>query len=203
MAAPRPRICQYPMVAAVVVLLIASARFAFILVAEASFVLFCRKRKVNAFRICFYLFFPRGLRSVSKIFSSLHSRVLPHTHIRFTCASTPRRRPVFVKCSAAKHRPNCLCCVGQPDPTLKKAIEKFETIVNNNNTNTNKTPKRSSKSGREEEESRGSKNAVVCESESISGINQTVAESFGSHVSQQRKRQNTLNGKSTEGAMRV
>ena len=62
-----------------------------------------------------------------------------------------------------QHRPNCLCCVGQPDPAFEKAIENLKRLS---------TPSTTTK------HLNAANAPSFAKSESISGINQTVAESF-------------------------
>ena len=77
-----------------------------------------------------------------------------------------------------QHRPNCLCCVGQPDPAFEKAIENLKRL--STPSTTTKHLNAAIKAVEEEEGiDEGAANAPsFAKSESISGINQTVAESF-------------------------
>ncbi|CAL6433543.1 unnamed protein product [Bathycoccus prasinos] len=79
-----------------------------------------------------------------------------------------------------QHRPNCLCCVGQPDPAFEKAIENLKRLSTTPSTTT-KHLNAAVKAVEEEEGGReegAAKTPSFAKPESISGINQTVAESF-------------------------
>ena len=77
-----------------------------------------------------------------------------------------------------QHRPNCLCCVGQPDPAFEKAIENLKRLT----PTLTPTKHLNAVKAVEEEEGGGEGGAAKALSfakpKSISGINQTVAESF-------------------------
>ena len=78
-----------------------------------------------------------------------------------------------------QHRPNCLCCVGQPDPAFEKAIENLKRL----STPSPPTTKHLNAAVKAVEEEEGgdagaAKTPSFAKPESISGINQTVAESF-------------------------
>ena len=78
-----------------------------------------------------------------------------------------------------QHRPNCLCCVGQPDPAFEKAIENLKRLTTPSPTTTkhlNAAVKAVEEEGGREEGA--AKTPSFAKPESISGINQTVAESF-------------------------
>ena len=124
MAAPRPRICQYPMVkrgccpSSVSSSAVSLFHFG---CGGVMFVLFCVvNERVNAFRICF-IFFPKGSLGVClhKFFSLLHSRGC-RTHTRALHALQRLvRRPVFVKCSATTQT-KLLVLRGPTGPGLRK-----------------------------------------------------------------------------------
>ena len=78
-----------------------------------------------------------------------------------------------------QHRPNCLCCVGQPDPAFEKAIENLKRLTTPSPTTT-KHLHAAVKAVEEEggREEGAAKTPSFAKPESISGINQTVAESF-------------------------
>ena len=85
------------------------------------FVLFCVvNERVNAFRICFYLFSQEEFRGLSpQNLSLLHSRVCrTHTRALHTLQRLVRR-PVFVKCSAATQT-KLLVLRGPTGPGLRK-----------------------------------------------------------------------------------
>ena len=78
-----------------------------------------------------------------------------------------------------QHRPNCLCCVGQPDPAFEKAIENLKRLSTTTPTTTQHLNAAVKAVGEEEGGDEGAaKTLSFAKPESISGINQTVAESF-------------------------
>ena len=78
-----------------------------------------------------------------------------------------------------QHRPNCLCCVGQPDPAFEKAIENLKRLSTPTPTPTKHLNAAVKAVGEEEGGDEGAaKTLSFAKPESISGINQTVAESF-------------------------
>ena len=78
-----------------------------------------------------------------------------------------------------QHRPNCLCCVGQPDPAFEKAIENLKRLSTPSPSTTKHLNAAVKAVGEEEGGDEGAaKTLSFAKPESISGINQTVAESF-------------------------
>lgn len=79
-----------------------------------------------------------------------------------------------------QHRPNCLCCVGQPDPAFEKAIANLKRLTTATTASTTKHLNAVVNAVEEEGGGEGgaAKALSFAKPESISGINQTVAESF-------------------------